>query len=185
MIEEQAVVIKCEQQYVWVQTQRQSSCGHCSVKNGCGTQLLSKVLGNKTTYVRCLNPDSLATQKLKEGDRVLIGLQESALLNGSFLMYLLPLASMILFAGLAVFSAKSWWPEGVDLFSIIGALLGLVLGFKISRLLTRCAPDPSSQDSSQPSSDSAIAAQYEPVILKKLSDFVPINIKPIKIQYDS
>ena len=35
MIEEQATVVKNEGKYVWVNTQRQSSCGHCSVKNGC------------------------------------------------------------------------------------------------------------------------------------------------------
>ncbi|MCK5666649.1 MAG: SoxR reducing system RseC family protein, partial [Thiotrichaceae bacterium] len=55
MIEEQAIVVNNEGRYVWVNTQRQSSCGQCSVKNGCGTQVLAKVLGNKIAYVRCLN----------------------------------------------------------------------------------------------------------------------------------
>lgn len=160
MIEEQATVIKCEAQYVWVQTQRQSTCGHCSLKNGCGTQLLSKVLGNKIARVRCLNTlksnsgdDSF---QLNSGDKVVIGLKESALLNGSLLIYFLPLVIMILLGGLSVFAAKIWWPDGTDLLSIVASFSGLFLGLYLARSI------------SQENIKSTDNHQYEPVILKKI-----------------
>ena len=162
MIEEQATVIKCEDQYVWVQTQRQSTCGHCSVKNGCGTQLLSKVLGNKIARVRCLNTRNSNSGDdsflLKSGDKVVIGLQESALLNGSLLIYFLPLVIMILLGGLSVFAARIWWPEGTDLLSIVASFTGLFIGLYLARRFSQT--DTQGKDGHQ--------YQYEPVILKIL-----------------
>ncbi|MCK5648639.1 MAG: SoxR reducing system RseC family protein [Gammaproteobacteria bacterium] len=164
MIEEQATVIECEGKYVWVETQRQSSCGHCSVKNGCGTQVLSKVLGNKVARVRCLNVQEKKTGQsfcqLKSGDRVVIGLQESALLSGSLLIYFLPLMAMILCGGLAVFAAGIWWPEGTDLLSAIASFTGLFLGLYLARNYSQNKYSP----------------QYEPVIIKKL----PVSEWPLK-----
>lgn len=148
MIEEQAIVIDREGDYVWVQTNRQSSCGHCSVKKGCGTQVLSKVLGNKTAHIRCLN-----SKDVKIGDRVMIGIEESALLSGSFLVYLLPLLSMIIFGALSVFLSKVWWPEGIDLLAIIASISGLILGLVFSNYHT--------QKISQ-------RKRFEPILLKKI-----------------
>jgi len=159
MIEEQAIVVINEGRYVWVNTQRQSSCGHCSVKNGCGTQVLSKVLGNKIAYVRCLNTLKVHSvdkyTDLKTGDRVLIGLEESALLGGSLLMYLLPLIVMIVFGGIAVFMAKLWWPEATDLFAVLASLSGLFSGLYFSHYFAK---------------KNTIENQFEPKILKKLPE---------------
>ena len=169
MIEEQATVIKCEDKYVWVQTQRQSSCGHCSVKNGCGTQVLSKVLGNKVARVRCLNTKKTNSNdysfQLSPGDRVVIGMKESALLSGSLLIYFLPLVSMIAFGGLAVFIAKLLWPEGIDLLSIVFSFAGLLTGLYIARYQSQ----KQSYNSSLNSFQNNINHQFEPVILKKLT----------------
>lgn len=158
MVEEHATVIDCEGDYVWVQTHRQSSCGHCSVKNGCGTQILSKVLGNKTNPVRCLN--SLA---IRTGDRVVIGMEESALLTGSLLVYFLPLVSMIVLAAVSIFASKIGWSEGGDLTVIIASGLGLYLGMIIANHLTRTV---------------AQKSRYEPVVLKKL-DANDYDVRPI------
>lgn len=187
MIEEQAIVVKNEGKYVIVNTQRQSSCGHCSVKNTCGTQVLSKVLGNKAAYVRCLNTietdasDSAADTsaiaetstvvdkklprytRLEEGDRVIIGLQESALLEGSFLMYLLPLIIMIIAGGMAVYIAKLWWPEGTDLFALIASLGGLVTGLQLSHWRAK---------------KHTAHNRFEPVVIRKLSG-KEFQLKPI------
>lgn len=149
MIEEQAIVVDREGDYVWVQTNRQSSCGQCSVNKGCGTQVLAKVLGNKTAHIRCRN-----SKGVKIGDRVLIGIEESALLSGSFLVYFLPLFSMIAFAALSVFVSKTWWPQGIDLLAVIAATSGLFLGLVFSKYHT--------QKVSQ-------RQRFEPVLLKKIS----------------
>lgn len=156
MIEEQAIVMSIDGQYVWVNTQRQSSCGHCSVKNGCGTQVLSRVLGNKVAHVRCLNTiENNHDYTLKAGDRVIIGLEESALLGGSFLIYFLPLIIMIVLAAIAVYIAQLWWPEGTDLFAVIASFSGLFLGLSFSRQWTQ---------------KNAIKNCFEPVIIKKIPE---------------
>jgi len=156
MVEEQAIVVKCENKHVWVQTQRQSSCGHCSVKNTCGTQVLSKVLGNKTAHVRCLNTleskSADNSSHLTPGDRVIIGLEESTLLTGSLLIYFLPLVTMILLGGLSVFAAKIWWPEGIDLASVIASISGLLIGLQLAQKFSK----------------NQGKQRYEPVIIKKL-----------------
>jgi len=149
MIEEQATVIDREGDYVWVQTHRQSSCGHCSAKNTCGTQVLSKVLGNKTAQVRCWN-----SKDVKIGDQVIIGIEESALLGGSLLVYFLPLISMIIFGAVSVFLSKAWWPDDVDLWSVIASVSGLLLGLVFTNYHT--------QKINQ-------RKRYEPILLKKLN----------------
>ena len=166
MIEEQATVIKCDEQYVWVATQRKSSCGHCSVKNGCGTHVLSKVLGNKLAEVRCLNSRRTA---LAKGDKVVIGLKESSLLSGSLLIYFLPLVIMIASGGLAVAAARLWWPEAVDLLSIIASIAGLFAGLYFARYYTRRAADSDARQNT---------SRFEPVIIRKL----PINEWTCKVE---
>ena len=167
MIEEQATVVDCEGDYVWVQTQRQSSCGQCSAKGGCGTQVLAKFLGNKAAYVRCLN-----SHDVKIGDRVIIGIEESALLSGSFLMYLLPLVIMIFFAGLSVFFARLWWPGWTDLLAVMAAISGLILGLSIAQRISQQAAQKKNHRSqnhrSQNHRSQNKRSRYEPVIIKKL-----------------
>lgn len=158
MIEEQAVVIDREGDYIWVHTNRQSTCGHCSVSKGCGTQMLSKVLGNKTAYVRCFN-----SKDARIGDRVVIGITESALLSGSFLVYFLPLLGMILAGALAGQVSQLWWPQGMEPVTIIASICGLLLGLVFSSYHT--------QKSSQ-------RKRYEPVLLKKLGTDSRLN-KPV------
>jgi len=141
MIEEQATVIKSDEKYVWVETQRQSSCGHCSAKSACGTQVLSKVLGNKRSHVRCLNnfESNLDGSKilLHPGDKVIIGLEESALISGSLLIYFIPLISMIFFGGLSVFITKIYRPEGVELISIATSLFGFFIGLRFVKFYSQ------------------------------------------------
>ncbi|MCU7833965.1 MAG: SoxR reducing system RseC family protein [gamma proteobacterium symbiont of Taylorina sp.] len=148
MIEEQAVVVKLEGKYVWLETQRQSSCGHCSVKDGCGTQVLGKALGNKTVIVRCLNSLHVAM-----GDVVVVGIKESALLKGSLLLYFLPLLIMIFSAGLSVMISQRWFPELVDFIAIISSFLGLLCGLVVSRKYVQGANN---------------TADFEPLLLRKL-----------------
>ena len=158
MVEEQAIVVDSEGEYVWVQAQRQSSCGHCSAKNGCGTQVLSKVLGNKTAHIRCVN-----TSNLQIGDRVVVGIEESALVSGSLFIYFLPLVSMMFSGGLVVALAKSLGSHYVDFWSILASIAGLIMGLFFARQMT------GKNKKNNP---------YEPVILKKLSSYND-TVKPV------
>lgn len=155
MIEEQAIVVDIDDQYVWVETQRQSSCGHCQVKDGCGTQVLSQILGNKHTRVRCLNSLNAST-----GEEVVIGIKESTLLTGSFLLYLLPLIFMIFSGALAVAISKFFWPDFVDLFSVAASFSGLFLGLFFSRHYVQSAKN---------------QKNYEPVLIKIIPQSITLH----------
>ena len=57
------------------------------------------------------------------GDSVIVGINESALLKSALLLYILPLASMLIGAILAT---QIYDTNG---YAMLGALVGLVLGF--------------------------------------------------------
>lgn len=124
MLEENAVVVDLDGEYAWVETQRQTACGSCSVNKGCGTSVISKVVGNKRNRVRALN-----RADAREGDSVVVGIQQNALIHGSLAVYIAPLVGMLL--GALVGGAFSQYfgvsySEGA---SILFSLSGLVVGF--------------------------------------------------------
>lgn len=90
MIEETATVVAVDGPYVWLERARASTCGSCSLKGGCGTSVLAQAVGRRTVRVRAEN-----TLAAREGDRVVVGLLESALMEGSILMYLVPVLALL------------------------------------------------------------------------------------------
>lgn len=145
MLEAEGVIVKIGQDGVFVETSRASACGSCSSKEGCGTSTLSQLLGSKSSSFRVLNPIGAAL-----GERVVIGLEESALLKSSLLVYLVPLA--FLMAG----AILGGWLAPVhlkDVYAVGGLLIGLVLGFVALRWINGSA---------------GAKRQYQPVILRRV-----------------
>lgn len=124
MIEEKAYIVDVEAPFAWVETQRKSSCSACQLNKGCGTATLNKVLGQKRTQLKVLNPKGYQV-----GDQVILGLEEGALLKGSLLLYALPLISMFMFAVLGYFLFFLYEQIYTEGFKIIFSLLGLGVGF--------------------------------------------------------
>lgn len=127
MIEEAATVVKLDGDYAEIETARKSSCGSCSAKSGCGTAMLSKVYGNRRSLMRL--PNSI---NARVGDDIIIGLQEQALVQASFLFYLIPIFSCFIFAliGRTI-------DNGVGEFAtILGALSGLFAGLAFVKWLS-------------------------------------------------
>lgn len=149
MIEETAIVVKCEGEFAWVEAQRTSACGHCTANKACGTGTIAKIWGQKTSQMKAINKAQAC-----EGETVLIGLQESALVRGSLMIYLLPLVSMILFSIFGQQMAGQWQLASAETTSILFALIGFVLAGVLIKIYSR-----------RISSD----ARYQPVILKRLS----------------
>jgi sigma-E factor negative regulatory protein RseC len=114
MIEEIATVIETEGEMMSVEIQRQSSCGACSVKSGCGTNLIASLFGKRRAMLSLPN-----TIHARPGDRVVLGIRENDLVAGSIRLYLLPLAGLLLGALAGHLLA------GTELFSIAGGLLGM------------------------------------------------------------
>ena len=145
MIEESARVISIEDEHIWVETQRKSVCGSCSAQKGCGTASLEKVLGKRRTQVMVLSQIAV-----NPGDDVMIGIQESALLRGSFVLYGIPLLLMLLGAVIA----EAMILSRTELPVVMGALSGLLAGLFYVALFSR---------------KTQLDPRYQPVILRIIS----------------
>lgn len=152
MIETEAVVVKIEQAVAYVQAERKSSCSGCS-ESGCGTSVLANFFGQKTPLYRASNEVGA-----KVGDRVVVGMNESALFKGTLLLYLFPL--LLLFVGAVAGSALAVTADVKDGYSIAGAFIGLVAGFLGLKLL---------------SSKMGVGRQFQPVILSRMVD-MPVRL---------
>jgi sigma-E factor negative regulatory protein RseC len=120
MIEETATVVKCEGEFAWVEAQRKTTCGSCAANKGCGTSVLAKVVGKKVSRMKAINK-----AQAREGDTVIVGMSEAALVKGSLAVYMIPLVFMMLFAvtGNVVAMQMAWQTEPVViLFAMIGLL---------------------------------------------------------------
>ena len=125
MIEETATVVAVEGRYVLLQTQRQSACHSCSVKTGCGTSVLSQVVGQRSSQIRADN-----TLALKVGDEVVIGLLENSLVKASLLLYALPILFMLVAGVVGDYLAQSY-DYNRDLVTIGFALSGFLISLPL------------------------------------------------------
>jgi sigma-E factor negative regulatory protein RseC len=127
MQRELAEVSYTDGEYVFLKTLNQSGCGECSSKASCGSvKLFSSVV--ETEEIKIKN-----TLGLKEGDSVVLELAPAKLLQGTFLVYLLPLFSLMFFAVLGKII-------GGESISIIAGLVGLAVSlFLVSKYLAKKA----------------------------------------------
>ena len=122
MIEETATVVALDGEHAWIETQRKSSCGSCSASGGCGTSVLSEVLGNRPVRVHALNQVDAQV-----GETVVVGINEGSLVRGSLAVYIVPLLTMI--AGGLFGKALAPQLQAGDTLVAVCGLLGLGLGF--------------------------------------------------------
>ena len=127
MIEESAQVIRTEGDLAWVSVNRRSACASCSASKGCGQKRILDWLPSKQIEVQVANPQRLP---LKPGQSVTLGLAEGALVRASLLLYMMPLLGLILFTLLTNFLDLS------ELFQILAAMLGLIMGFVATRVIS-------------------------------------------------
>lgn len=118
MIEQKATVTAIEDDVIWVEAQRQSTCGQCQVRQGCGTGLLAKHVGKR--FAKIAVP---RTANVEIGQQVMVAIPEQALLQGAFILYLVPL--LMLFAASALVSSLGL-AEG---YQITAGAAGLLAGF--------------------------------------------------------
>lgn len=126
MISEQAVVIRSDQNWVEIQPQRESICGHCELNKGCGTGALAKLLVNRSRPIRLPNNE----QGLNPGDQLTIGLEERGLMLASLLVYGLPLVGMLV-AALVV----DRFFGGDELVIIATAVVGFIGAYKATNAI--------------------------------------------------
>jgi len=115
MIEETALVIGVGEQQLLLQTQRKSACHSCSVQSGCGTSTLAKVVGKRSSQFLVDK-----TLDVQVGDKVIVAVDENALVQGSLLIYLFPLIFMLMSGILAELVFIN---ELVTILSVVGGFI--------------------------------------------------------------
>jgi len=123
MIEQKAIVISREAHLVWVEAERQSTCGQCQVRKGCGTGLLAKHVGQRFSRIAVKTDE-----QFEVGQQVTVSIPEQALLSGAFMMYLVPI--LLMFAA----AALTRWANIGELAEIVAGLSALMVGFYFVRI---------------------------------------------------
>jgi sigma-E factor negative regulatory protein RseC len=120
-------VVAVEQDGLWVETIRQSTCGSCTARSGCGHGLMNRIGEGKRGYIRVL-PGDQQPGDCQIDDQVRISIPEEVILRGSFIVYMVPLFGML--SGAAFASSLA---AGSDLAALIGAVAGFCAGVGVVR----------------------------------------------------
>lgn len=125
MIEQSAVILSVEPPlagnqppFATLEVVRRTACGLCGQTRGCGNALWGKLFAHHASAFKAKN-----SIDAKVGQAVIVGINEQALLKSAFFLYLVPLATMFL----AAILMKTLMDT--DESAILGALIGLVIGF--------------------------------------------------------
>lgn len=124
MIEQTAIVRSISAPFAEVEIQRQSSCGTCQAKQGCGTAAIARVFPQRTHRLHALNEVDA-----KPGDQVVLGLDDETLRNVSLAVYLVPLLGLIGGAMAGEWLANQTNLQAGELSAILGGLFGILSGF--------------------------------------------------------
>jgi sigma-E factor negative regulatory protein RseC len=151
VIEEHARIVQVQGEYAWVEIHRSSGCSTCPSSQGCGAASLASLWGRKPSALKVFNPIGA-----RPGDDVIIGIAEGALVNGSLLLYLVPLLFMLGFAFFGeTLGRRLDFAEGL---SILLGLVGMLIGFAgVRRIIFRLGRD----------------GRFQPVILRLRYQVVP------------
>ncbi len=123
MIFEKLKVVKCDDQYMWLEVNPKTACGSCHHNGQCGVSSLAKVFKfNKDNNLKLKK-----TINVEKNDWVEISIPDQVLLKSSFLVYFVPVISMIIFS--IVFKLI----YNTEFSSISGAVLGLIVSTLIIR----------------------------------------------------
>ncbi len=146
MIEERAIVSRVGDGAVWVKPFGVESCPRCAEGQGCGGGVLGRLVGRTRPEVQV----GCDIAGLRTGDTVIVGVDESALMQASLWVYLVPLVGMF-----AAGAFAHTLLQAHDLLVAAFGLTGLVGGFTVTRIVARNA---------------GAAARFRPVLLRRAVD---------------
>ena len=130
MLEEEGIVVKVEEGYAFIHTERGTSCDGCSAKSSCHS--MSDTEGS-IMEMRAIND-----MGAKVGDRVKVAIDSVIFLKSSFLIYVLPLIVMITGGIIGESYAKNNMP-GTDADLVAGSvgITCLVISFLLIRVWSK------------------------------------------------
>lgn len=124
MASEEGIVVRADASGTWVKTLRSDACNSCASKSACHS-----LGGGKEMEVAAINPIGA-----RVGDRVVLKMNSSALLKGTFLIYMFPV--LLLVGGAALGEWLSLLSNRQSpLLSILLAFGGLALGLLLMKLI--------------------------------------------------
>lgn len=129
MLETRATIVEIHEDRATVLANQVSGCEQCNGK-GCGSSKVAQLFCSQPRYFEVDNPIAA-----RPGEDVIVSVADGAVLRGIGLVYLLPIASMVLGAGLA--SALPATVASADLLVAGGAVLGLITGFFVSKRVVK------------------------------------------------
>jgi sigma-E factor negative regulatory protein RseC len=118
-----AHVVAIEGRMIWLEPEQSSGCGSCAASSSCA----SKGIGTLASRLEARRFPLENPANLEVGDKVVVGIQHDALVQGSFIAYGIPLAAMWLAAAVAQSSA------GNDIVTMAAMAAGLVFGLGLAR----------------------------------------------------
>ncbi|HSG90531.1 MAG TPA: SoxR reducing system RseC family protein [Pseudomonadales bacterium] len=131
MIEETARIVAVEADALWIEARRESACGRCALRSGCGHSMLDGI-GRRAVHLRLPSPGGRQAD-YAVGDEIVLGIDERAVLLGSVRLYALPLAGLLL-------GAVAGDALGGELGAVVAGALGLVAAFAAVMVLERARP---------------------------------------------
>ena len=139
MLTESARVVAVEDSAVWVETLRQSSCGSCAARSGCGHGMLNTARAgvSKGLLKAALPADRKMVVSLH--DTVEISMPEQGFLRAAGLLYAMPLLVMLVAAGLAdqLWGSSGLTQAAIDFRVTVAAATGLSAGLLLLKVLSR------------------------------------------------
>jgi sigma-E factor negative regulatory protein RseC len=149
VIEERAIVSRIGDGAVWVKPFGVESCPRCAEGRGCGGGVLGRLVGRARPEVQ-VGGDIAG---LRSGDNVIVGVEESALMQASLWVYLVPLVGMFTAGAFA-----HGLLQAHDLLVAAFGVTGLIGGFALTRVVARSA---------------GAASRFRPVLLRRAADDNP------------
>lgn len=123
MVEGFAHVVAVDGDTVWLEPEQTTSCGSCASSGACG----AKGIGTTASRLEARRFSIDNGPGLVVGERVVVGIPETALVKASLTAYAIPLATMLVAGGLAQ------WAAGSDGLTMAAMVAGLLLGLAAAR----------------------------------------------------
>lgn len=138
MLTETARVVALDDESVWVETLRQSSCGSCAARSGCGHGMINSTgISSSRGLVKACLPKDLSL-RIGLNDTVEIAIPERGFLQAAGMLYAMPLLTTVLAALLAdqYWSSAALTQAALDLRITVAAATGLAAGLLLLRQLS-------------------------------------------------
>ena len=128
IVEEPGVIVSLNGNYASVAPLAQSDCKSCASSGSCGTTILAPLFSNRKRLLIAEN-----TINARPGDEIIIGLNRTALVFASLMVYLLPLVVLAIGAITGEAIGHMFGLEDGELIAIIFGLGGALLTFIFAR----------------------------------------------------